>query len=140
MTISVITPGSSPMIRLSPLDGLRAAAVLIVILSHAGLGHIVPGGFGVTIFFFLSGYLITTLMVKEWDKSEKIDLSAFYLRRAVRILPPMFIAIAITVALSILGFGKDFIYGALIWDFLFLSNYAPLFGKWTSNTTLVISH
>ena len=44
------------------LDGIRAVAVMIVFVAHCGLQHIVPGGFGVTIFFFLSGYLITTLL------------------------------------------------------------------------------
>jgi peptidoglycan/LPS O-acetylase OafA/YrhL len=115
------------MTRLSSLDGLRAVAVIIVMLSHAGLGNVIPGGFGVTMFFFLSGYLITTLMVKEWEKEKRLDLSAFYLRRAVRILPPMFIAILAAVALSGAGLGRDINYEGLIWDFLFLSNYAPIF-------------
>ncbi len=88
------------MKRAYPLDGLRAIAVLIVMASHAGLGSIVPGGFGVTIFFFLSGYLITSLMVVEYERSGKIDFAAFYFRRAVRILPPMWIAIAATVAIA----------------------------------------
>ena len=117
------------MNRLGALDGLRAVAVLIVMLSHAGLGHIVPGGFGVTIFFFLSGYLITTLLVKEWSATENIDFKAFYLRRSVRILPPMFIAIAIAVTLSSVGLGKYLNYSGLFWDLVFLSNYAPLFGN-----------
>ena len=56
------------------LDGLRTVAFTIVFLSHAGLDKIVPGGFGVTIFFFLSGYLITTLLRKEYDRYETINL------------------------------------------------------------------
>ena len=117
------------MTRLGALDGLRAVAVLIVMISHAGLGHIIPGGFGVTIFFFLSGYLITTLLVKEWKDTENIDFKAFYLRRSVRILPPMFIAIAIAVTLSSVGLGKYLNYSGLFWDFVFLSNYASLLGN-----------
>ena len=97
-------------------------------LSHAGLGHMIPGGFGVTIFFFLSGYLITTLMVKEWNEKAQIDFKAFYMRRSVRILPPMLIAIAIAIALSTIGLGKDLNHSGLVWDILFLSNYATLFG------------
>jgi len=50
------------------LDGLRAVSILIVLVSHAGFGHLIPGGFGVTVFFFLSGYLITTLLLREHDK------------------------------------------------------------------------
>ena len=116
------------MTRLGPLDGLRAVAVLIVMLSHAGLGQIVPGGFGVTIFFFLSGYLITTLMVRERADTGNLNLKAFYLRRTVRIVPPMLIAMAIAVGLSATGFGRNINYSGLTWDVLFLSNYSPYFG------------
>lgn len=115
------------MTRLAPLDGLRAAAVLIVMLSHAGMGQIIPGGFGVTIFFFLSGYLITTLMVEEWKATNSLDFRGFYLRRTFRIIPPMVIAIGLAVSLSAIGLGRELTYHALAWDFLFLSNYAPLF-------------
>lgn len=76
------------MTRLPALDGLRASAILIVMVSHAGLGQIVPGGLGVTIFFFLSGYLITTLMVTEWQTTNRLDFGGFYLRRAVRNIAP----------------------------------------------------
>jgi peptidoglycan/LPS O-acetylase OafA/YrhL len=114
------------MTRLEPLDGLRAVAVLIVMLSHIGL--MVPGGFGVTIFFFLSGYLITTLMVRERAETGDLNLKAFYLRRTVRIVPPMLIAIAVAVGLSGAGFGKDLNYSGLALDILFLSNYSPYFG------------
>ena len=50
------------------LDGVRALAFLIVFVSHAGLKDLVPGGFGVTIFFVLSGYLITTLLSLEFRR------------------------------------------------------------------------
>lgn len=109
--------------RLPALDGLRAIAILIVMVSHAGLGHIVPGGLGVTIFFFLSGYLITTLMVSEWDRTGSLSFSGFYLRRSVRIIPPMLIAIGITVALALAGLMRPLDYAALTWDLLFLTNY-----------------
>jgi peptidoglycan/LPS O-acetylase OafA/YrhL len=45
------------------LDGIRAVSVMLVVIAHSGFGHIVPGGLGVTIFFFLSGYLITSLLL-----------------------------------------------------------------------------
>ena len=73
------------------LDGLRAVSILIVFVSHAGLDS-VPGGFGVTIFFFLSGYLITTLLRREFEADGTIGLGQFYWRRAWRILPPMYAA------------------------------------------------
>src|ERR1700733_3673943 len=75
-------------LHIPSLDGLRTLSFLIVFTAHAGLDRIVPGGFGVTVFFFLSGYLITTLMRVEAETSGHVSLKHFYLRRALRILPP----------------------------------------------------
>ena len=55
------------------LDGLRAVSFLIVFAAHAGLDRVVPGGFGVTVFFFLSGYLITTLMRIEAERTARVS-------------------------------------------------------------------
>jgi len=82
------------------LDGIRGIAALLVFVSHAGLDDVIPGGFGVTIFFFLSGYLITTLLRQEFAKTESISLRRFYLRRVYRILPPMYIVLAILILLA----------------------------------------
>ena len=57
---------SKASLHIKSLDGIRALAALLVFIAHAGLDRLVPGGFGVTIFFFLSGYLITTLLRLEW--------------------------------------------------------------------------
>lgn len=59
------------------LDGIRALAILIVMVSHTPLGSVVPGGFGVTLFFFLSGFLITTLLRREAAIAGRVDLPAF---------------------------------------------------------------
>src|ERR1700678_4363550 len=72
------------------LDGLRALSFLLVFGAHAGLGKVIPGGFGVSVFFFLTGYLITTLLSKELQ-SKAINLRHFYLRRVFRILPPFYL-------------------------------------------------
>jgi peptidoglycan/LPS O-acetylase OafA/YrhL len=85
------------------LDGIRAVSFMLVYLSHAGLGHVIPGGLGVTIFFFLSGYLITTLLRLERDRTGKNSLRDFYLRRAFRIWPPFYAILAFAIALSLLG-------------------------------------
>jgi peptidoglycan/LPS O-acetylase OafA/YrhL len=85
---------------LPPLDGIRACAFLLVFVSHVGLGELVPGGMGVTIFFFLSGYLITSLLRAEWSETQDISLSHFYLRRCFRILPPLYLVVAITFLLD----------------------------------------
>lgn len=112
--------------RLKALDGLRAIAVLIVMISHANLGHIVPGGFGVTIFFFLSGYLITTLLRLEFEREGAVSFKGFYLRRSVRIIPPMLICYAVALLLVETGaIGRPMEMAGIPFDLLFLTNYAP---------------
>jgi peptidoglycan/LPS O-acetylase OafA/YrhL/lysophospholipase L1-like esterase len=87
------------------LDGLRGLAVLAVVLYHAGLAA-VPGGFlGVDLFFVLSGFLITSLLVLEWRARGRIDLPAFWARRARRLLPALLLVL---VAVGLLDrFGGD---------------------------------
>jgi peptidoglycan/LPS O-acetylase OafA/YrhL len=80
---------------LPALDGVRACAFALVFVAHSGLEGAVPGGLGVTIFFFLSGYLITTLMRAEWAGTGTISLTGFYKRRALRILPPLYLVMLI---------------------------------------------
>lgn len=84
------------------LDGMRAIAFLIVFLSHAGL-KVVPGGFGVTVFFFISGYLITTLLRREFQKSHAINLKYFYIRRMLRIWPAFYLVLLAGAALTLLN-------------------------------------
>ena len=85
------------------LDGIRAIAVLIVMISHGGLGKYVPGGFGVTIFFFLSGYLITSLLRVEVACNGRVDFKAFYIRRTLRIMPPLYVTLVILTAMYLAG-------------------------------------
>src|SRR5579862_2046258 len=85
------------------LDGIRAISVLIVVLSHSELGTLIPGGLGVTIFFFLSGYLITTLLLAENARTGKINIPRFYARRMFRLMPPLFISLAIAYGLTYFG-------------------------------------
>jgi len=85
------------------LDGMRTIAFIIVFLSHAGATKIVPGGFGVTVFFFLSGYLITTLLRREYEKNQFINLKHFYLRRIVRIWPGFYVVLFLGVFLTLIG-------------------------------------
>lgn len=87
------------------LDGLRAIAVLIVLVAHLGFEHIVPGGFGVTVFFFISGFLITRLLLAESEKSG-IGLKNFYARRFVRLYPALLFMLFGTVAIyGLMGIG-----------------------------------
>ncbi|ANS26435.1 putative acyltransferase [Rhodococcus opacus] len=81
--------------RFAHIDALRAYAVLVVVLAHAGLGHVIPGGSGVTVFFSISGFIITFLVLRERDKTGGFSIGSFYARRAIKILPPLFFAIAL---------------------------------------------
>jgi peptidoglycan/LPS O-acetylase OafA/YrhL len=79
------------------IDGLRAVAVLAVILYHLGFSWI-PGGFlGVDLFFVISGYVITRLLLDSIQRSGGLDLRAFYLARARRLLPPLVFMVVITL-------------------------------------------
>ncbi|PZR32250.1 acyltransferase [Caulobacter segnis] len=75
--------------RIAGLDGLRAVAVLLVVLSHYGFNREVPGALGVTIFFFLSGYLITTLLLRETARTGTVKKRDFYIRRFLRLSPEL---------------------------------------------------
>ena len=68
---------------------MRGISILLVAVSHGGFRHIVPGGLGVTIFFFISGYLITTLLLKEMKENGTIRLGDFYMRRLWRLMPAL---------------------------------------------------
>lgn len=86
-------------LHIPSLDGLRALSFLMVFAAHGGLpiGLPFPGGFGVTVFFFLSGFLITTLMRVERAKTGTVSLGKFYLRRVLRILPPFYLILLAAV-------------------------------------------
>jgi peptidoglycan/LPS O-acetylase OafA/YrhL len=90
-------------VNIPGLDGIRALAICVVFLDHAGLPQVIFGSTGVTIFFFLSGYLITSLLRLEFESRGRISYRDFYVRRAFRILPPMYLALLVAVGLSLAG-------------------------------------
>lgn len=88
---------------LPALDGLRGFAIYLVFMFHASL---LPGGFiGVDMFFTFSGFLITALILNEHRSTGTVCLKAFYIRRAMRLLPALF---ALVVTIWLLGFTPDF--------------------------------
>ena len=79
-------------------DGLRVLALLGVIFYHL-MPYKVPGGYlGVPIFFAVSGYLITDIFIQEWDRTGKIKLGAFYLRRLRRLYPTLVVVLVASTA------------------------------------------
>lgn len=102
MTVGVIAQRPEPAGESRPtksfrgdLEGLRAVAVVLVLLDH--LFQWPRGGFiGVDVFFVLSGFLITGLLLKEYDRTGTISFRRFYLRRVKRILPVSTLVIVVT--------------------------------------------
>ncbi len=93
MTTSV-TPSSPRTVDRLPylpgLDGLRALAVVAVMIYHANHVWLSGGFLGVEVFFVISGYLITLLLIAEHERTGRIKLGQFWLRRARRLLPALF--------------------------------------------------
>ena len=104
------------------LDGLRALSVLTVIYGHYGFGAWLPGGLGVTVFFFISGFLITTLLLREIHATGKLAIGRFYLRRLLRLQPELWAMLLISsiAGIAYAGWPRTVdIVGAL----LYVSNY-----------------
>ena len=111
------------------LDGIRAVSFMVVFLGHVGLGHIIPAGFGVTVFFFLSGYLITSLLRREFETTGNISLRHFYMRRVLRIFPPLYLTLLFMLAMSLIGLLPSAMYGDAVGaQFVFMTNYYRIFG------------
>ncbi|WP_315095880.1 acyltransferase [uncultured Cellulomonas sp.] len=81
--------------RYEHIDALRALAVMLVVVAHAGLGHVVPGGSGVTIFFAISGFIITHVLLVERERTGHFRVSDFYLRRLLKLAPPFLLVMAL---------------------------------------------
>ncbi len=117
------------MKRLLGLDGLRGIAVLAVVFYHADLG-VVSGGFlGVDMFFVLSGFLITSLLLEELSHNHSIDRAQFYLRRIRRLFPAL-IVVLVTAIVSAGLFAHDAAYAVrrdLPWALTFVLNWSYLF-------------
>src|SRR3954451_23480027 len=84
------------------LGGVRAVAVLLVLGQHAPTRPLIDGFVGVTVFFCLSGYLITTLLVREFQTGT-IDVRAFYRRRVARLGPALVTVVAATIVVLLIG-------------------------------------
>jgi peptidoglycan/LPS O-acetylase OafA/YrhL len=97
--------GSAPLGYMPQLDGLRGIAVTLVIVHHVTPPAEFGGWIGVHVFFVLSGFLITSLLMREHARTGRVDLVRFYLRRALRLYPPLLVALLVLAPLGILVSG-----------------------------------
>ncbi|MDP9018864.1 MAG: acyltransferase [Candidatus Eremiobacteraeota bacterium] len=103
---------------------------MLVAASHCGFGDVIPGGLGVTVFFFLSGYLITTLLEREFAFSGTISFRRFFARRVARLAPAFLVTLAMADTLVHFGLlsGKVTWTGSLAQIFYFANYYSVFFG------------
>lgn len=127
-------PGARGFRYIPGLDGIRAIAVLAVIIYHSGTSWMgeswLPGGFlGVDVFFVLSGFLITSLLLSEREKTGRVDFKQFYLRRARRLLPALFTMLALTavLALTVARDAAAQMYHDAIAAIFYVTNWAYIF-------------
>ncbi|MGG3872511.1 acyltransferase family protein [Brevibacillus laterosporus] len=111
------------------LDGLRALAVFAVILYHLNVNWAPGGLLGVGVFFVLSGYLITDILISQWKQRGKIDLKDFWIRRAKRLLPAMIVMlIAVVVWLALFDRAQlQALRGEIVAALLYVSNWWLVF-------------
>jgi len=107
------------------LDGVRALSVMLVIVGHGGFEHIVPGGLGVTIFFFISGFLITNLLISEAVRHGGNAIGKFYVRRYLRLTPELYAYVLVCLIASAVFFHVEI--GRFLASFLYVMNYFSLF-------------
>jgi peptidoglycan/LPS O-acetylase OafA/YrhL len=121
--------------RFPALDGLRAVGALMVVQFHNdSTWPWVNGWLGVHIFFVLSGYLITTLMLREEERYGRVSIRDFYLRRIFRIMPVYFVVVAITVAMRVHQGHSATLDGRLPYYLTFMNELSPtgiLVQTWT---------
>jgi peptidoglycan/LPS O-acetylase OafA/YrhL len=109
------------MERIRALDGLRAVAIAMVVAYHVDQTVVPAGYWGVIVFFVLSGYLITRSLCAEMDRSGRVDLGSFYLKRGLRLFPPLLV-----VSLVVLATGTH--WSRVVPALGFYANYARIEG------------
>ncbi|WP_144765760.1 acyltransferase [Curtobacterium sp. 9128] len=134
-------PGGALAHRAAALDGLRTVAILIVMLYHLHVPGFGGGFIGVTVFFVLSGFLITTLLLGERRRTGRIRLGAFWLKRMLRLYPALVVLVAVGVALwSWVGDYKGASYSAGEAAAIALTYTGNLFRAFWNTTQGVFAH
>jgi peptidoglycan/LPS O-acetylase OafA/YrhL len=132
---------------IASLDGARAVAISLVLLSHLAFSDTLPhsdmlmkldvGNYGVRIFFVISGFLITTLLLNEHRKTGRVSLKQFYVRRFFRIFPAYYFFLAVTALLGVFGFVSVKL-SQLPIVAAYLTNYANIDWLWGHSWSLSV--
>jgi len=113
--------------HLPALDGLRAVAVAAVMVFHFGAASFYWAKLGVTLFFVLSGFLITLLLMREREATGSVSLRSFYIRRALRIFPAYYVFLLLSFAWMLIE-GQDVPAALVFSDGFYVLNYVQSFG------------
>jgi peptidoglycan/LPS O-acetylase OafA/YrhL len=113
------------------LDGLRALSVIGVLFYHGGFSWMHGGFLGVEVFFVVSGYLITSLLIGEQEKTGRIDFKNFWIRRARRLLPALFaMIVGVLIWAAFFGSERDVsdLRRDVPWAFFYAGNWGQILG------------
>lgn len=131
------TNATSHFKHIPALDGLRGVAILLVFIFHCRIPGLLKAGYiGVDIFLVLSGFLITALLLKEYEQCGQISLKFFYMRRALRLLPALFTMLATLMLVSVIFFDAQRVIYNLIDSSLaifYVANWRKNFGIYHPN-------
>ncbi len=128
----VVPPTTFPSMGYQPsLDGLRALSVAVVLLYHGGFSWMHGGFFGVEVFFVVSGFLITSLLLDERDRNGQVSFRQFWLRRARRLFPALYavlLAVAIWAALAGTAEQQAQVRRDIPWSVFYVNNWGQILG------------
>jgi peptidoglycan/LPS O-acetylase OafA/YrhL len=129
---SVVEPSVTPMGYQPSLDGLRALSVGVVLLYHAGFSWMHGGFFGVEVFFVVSGFLITSLLLDETQRHGHVSFRQFWLRRARRLFPALYavlLAVAVWAALAGSAEQQSQLRRDIPWSVFYVNNWGQILGN-----------
>jgi peptidoglycan/LPS O-acetylase OafA/YrhL len=127
-----VEPRLTPMGYQPSLDGLRALSVGVVLLYHAGFSWMHGGFFGVEVFFVVSGFLITSLLLDEAERHGVVSLRQFWLRRARRLFPALYavlLAVAVWAALAGTAEQQSQLRRDIPWSVFYVNNWGQILGN-----------
>ncbi|MET0243617.1 MAG: acyltransferase [Flavitalea sp.] len=107
---------------ISYLDGFRGYAIFFVVLAHLHLSNMNVAFLGVNLFFFVSGFLITKLLIHEVNKKQRIDLKAFYIRRLLRLYPALIVMILLSLTIILINH-YEIIWKDIMAGLFYFTNY-----------------